>query len=89
MHACILIWDAHTRIGHNIVPYAYGMSVRVWANIRIWAEQINEMEALDPSIYYIMTTFEFGNLWRLSVCSSRRLLSHPSMFTSVFYFCDC
>ena len=21
-HACILIWDAHTRMGHNIVPYA-------------------------------------------------------------------
>ena len=42
-HACILIWDAHTRMGHNIVPYAYGIShtrmgrpIRVWANIRIW-----------------------------------------------------
>ena len=23
-HACILIWDAHTRMGHNVVPYAYG-----------------------------------------------------------------
>ena len=42
-HACILIWDAHTRMGHNIVPYAYGIShtrmgrpIRVWDNIRIW-----------------------------------------------------
>ena len=41
--ACILIWDAHTRMGHNIVPYAYGIShtrmgrpIRVWDNIRIW-----------------------------------------------------
>ena len=25
-YACILIWDAHTRMGHNIVPYAYGTS---------------------------------------------------------------
>ena len=25
-HACILIWDAHTRMGHNIGPYAYGIS---------------------------------------------------------------
>ena len=25
-YACILIWDAHTRMGHNIVPYAYGIS---------------------------------------------------------------
>ena len=25
-HACILIWDAHTRMRHNIVPYAYGIS---------------------------------------------------------------
>ena len=25
-HACILIWDAHARMGHNIVPYAYGIS---------------------------------------------------------------
>ena len=23
-YTCILIWDAHTRMGHNIVPYAYG-----------------------------------------------------------------
>ena len=42
-YACILIWDAHTRMGHNIVPYAYGIShtrmgrpIRVWHNIRIW-----------------------------------------------------
>ena len=42
-HACILIWDAHTRMGHNIGPYAYGIShtrmgrpIRVWADIRIW-----------------------------------------------------
>ena len=42
-YACILIWDAHMRMGHNIVPYAYGIShtcmgcpIRVWANIRIW-----------------------------------------------------
>ena len=42
-YACILIWDAHTRMGHNIGPYAYGIShtrmgrpIRVWANIRIW-----------------------------------------------------
>ena len=39
----ILIWDAHTRTGHNIDPYAYGIShtrmgrpIRVWADIRIW-----------------------------------------------------
>ena len=39
----ILIWDAHTRTGHNIDPYAYGIShtrmgrpIRVWAHIRIW-----------------------------------------------------
>ena len=25
-HACILIWDAHTRMGHNIGPYVYGIS---------------------------------------------------------------
>ena len=44
-HACILIWDAHMHMGHNIlahtrmgypicvrdVPY-----VRIWANIHIW-----------------------------------------------------
>ena len=30
-HECILIWDAHTRIGYTMVPY-----IRVWANIRIW-----------------------------------------------------
>ena len=36
-YACILIWDAHTRMGHNIGPYAYtGYPIRVWANIRIW-----------------------------------------------------
>ena len=42
-YARILIWDAHTRMGHNIVPYAYGIShtrmgrpIRVWDNIRIW-----------------------------------------------------
>ena len=23
-HACILIWDIHTCIGHNIVTYMYG-----------------------------------------------------------------
>ena len=44
-YACILIWDAHTRMGHNIGPYAYGIShtrmgrpIRVWANIRYGAE---------------------------------------------------
>ena len=38
----VLIWDAHTRMGHNIVLYAYGIShtrmghpIHVWANIRI------------------------------------------------------
>ena len=42
-YACILIWDAHTRMGHNIGPYAYGIShtrigrpIRVWAIILIW-----------------------------------------------------
>ena len=25
-YACILIWDAHTRMGHSNVPYAYGIS---------------------------------------------------------------
>ena len=36
-HECILIWDAHTRMGHNIGRYAYGTShTRIWANIRIW-----------------------------------------------------
>ena len=42
-HACILIWDAHTRMGHNIVLYVYwishmhmGRPIHVWANIRIW-----------------------------------------------------
>ena len=25
-YTCILIGDAHTRMGHNIVPYAYGTS---------------------------------------------------------------
>ena len=24
-HACILIWDAHTHMGHDIVSYVYGM----------------------------------------------------------------
>ena len=57
-HACMLIWDAHTRMGHNIVPYAYGIShtrmgrpIRVWANIRIWGRtyvllEFPDMEAL-------------------------------------------
>ena len=56
-HACILIWDAHTRMGHNIVPYAYGIShtrmgrpIRVWDNIRIWGRtQIPEM----AHVYYL------------------------------------
>ena len=46
-YACILIWDAHTRMGHNIVPYAYGIShtrmgrpIRVWDNIRIWGRTL-------------------------------------------------
>ena len=46
-HACILIWDAHTRMGHNIVRYAYGISpthmgrpIRVWANIHIWGRTL-------------------------------------------------
>ena len=37
-HACILIWDAHTRMGHNIGPYAYGTShTRMGRPIRVWA----------------------------------------------------
>ena len=42
-YACILIWDAHTRMGHNIGPYTYGIfhtrmgrPIRLSANIRIW-----------------------------------------------------
>ena len=42
-YACILMWDAHTCMGHNIGPYMYGIShmrmrhpIRVWADIRIW-----------------------------------------------------
>ena len=33
----ILIWDAHTRTGHNIEPYAYGIShTRMGQPIRVW-----------------------------------------------------
>ena len=35
-YPCILIWDANTRMGHNIGPYAYGISHTRMANIRIW-----------------------------------------------------
>ena len=46
----ILIWDAHTRTGHNIDPYAYGIShtrmgrpIRVWADIRIWGRTVGPL----------------------------------------------
>ena len=26
-HACTLIWDVHTCMGHNIVPYAYRIAI--------------------------------------------------------------
>ena len=46
-YACILIWDAHMRMGHNIGPYAFGIShtrmvhpIRVKANIRIWGRTV-------------------------------------------------
>ena len=30
-YACILIWDTHTRMGHNIGPYTCtGYPIRVW-----------------------------------------------------------
>ena len=36
-YACILIWDAYTRMGHNIGPYAYGIShTRMGRPIRVW-----------------------------------------------------
>ena len=36
-YACILIWDAHTRMGHNIGPYAYGIShTHMGRPIRVW-----------------------------------------------------
>ena len=57
-HACILIWDAHTRMGHNIGPYEYGIShtrmgrpIRVWANIRIWGRT-------SISVYKYYTIYE-------------------------------
>ena len=46
-YSCIAIWDAHTRTGHHIGPYAYGMSrtrmgrpIRVRGNIRIWGRTL-------------------------------------------------
>ena len=45
-HACILIWDAHMHMRHNIVPYAYrishtcmGRPILVWANIAMHVGQ--------------------------------------------------
>ena len=29
-YACIFIWGAHTRMGHNIGPYTYGISILIW-----------------------------------------------------------
>ena len=52
MHAYSL-WDAHTRMGHNIGPYAYGIShtrmgrpIRVWDNIRIWGRTSTTLSRL-------------------------------------------
>ena len=61
-YACILIWDAHTRMGHNIVPYAYGIShtrmgrpIHVWDNIRIWGRTypLTGLEYWGTDIYII------------------------------------
>ena len=64
-HACILIWDAHTRMGHNIGPYAYGIShtrmghpIRVWANIRIWGRTEPPIEATQK---YTLTILALKN----------------------------
>ena len=36
-HACILIWDVHMCMGHNIGPYAYGIShTRMGRPIRVY-----------------------------------------------------
>ena len=68
-HACILIWDAHTRMGHNIGPYAYGIShtrmarpIRVWANIRIWGR---------TAIYSLQNSTggcHKGSAWQVAWC---------------------
>ena len=65
-HACILIWDAHTRMGHNyniIVSYAYGIShmrmgrpIRVWANIRMHTGQNNNNYTIMVKIVLIPNT---------------------------------
>ena len=78
-HACILIWDAHTRMGHNIVPYAYGIShmrmghpIHVWANIRIWGrtavptETRRRLRITDIKFYLIRVKCK-GRLWLSSI----------------------
>ena len=71
-YACILIWDAHMRMGHNIGPYAHGIShtrmgrpIRVWDNIRIWGR---------------ISITDLNHILALDIVSSRGLLLDTAIF---------
>ena len=81
-HARILIWDAHTRMGHWSI-YAYGVShtrmerlIRVWANIRIWGRTATYRTRYVPYVYgWLLTLLNISLGIYPSHCSGSRLLA--------------